>query len=162
VLKVPEPFIPPAGARIMSLQVGSCKGLDMLVADGQSSGSTLRAAKCRAATCCMLTYRPSCSSTSHAWPALLPIAALVTAPQLLRSLTKDGTAKMSKSAENDASRINLTDTASEIAAKVGGGVGFQRSSKHHKGSGHFNISTPYTLKARRSDITGQAMQDGCS
>ena len=50
VLKVPEPFIPPAGARVMSLQ--------------------------------------------------------------------DGTSKMSKSAENDASRINLTDDAATIAAKI--------------------------------------------
>ena len=30
----------------------------------------------------------------------------------------DGTAKMSKSAENDASRINLTDDAAAIASKV--------------------------------------------
>lgn len=50
MLKVPEPFIPPAGARVMSLQ--------------------------------------------------------------------DGTSKMSKSAENDASRINLTDDAATIAAKI--------------------------------------------
>jgi len=50
VFRVPEPFIPPAGARVMSLQ--------------------------------------------------------------------DGTSKMSKSAENDASRINLTDTPDAIANKV--------------------------------------------
>ncbi|GBF97289.1 hypothetical protein Rsub_09980 [Raphidocelis subcapitata] len=31
---------------------------------------------------------------------------------------KDGTAKMSKSAENDASRINLTDDAAAIASKI--------------------------------------------
>lgn len=31
---------------------------------------------------------------------------------------QDGTAKMSKSAENDLSRINLTDTADAISNKV--------------------------------------------
>jgi tryptophanyl-tRNA synthetase len=32
--------------------------------------------------------------------------------------SQDGTSKMSKSAENDASRINLTDDAATIASKI--------------------------------------------
>jgi hypothetical protein len=39
------------------------------------------------------------------------------------TLLQDGTSKMSKSAENDASRINLTDTPDIIAQKVWRGLG---------------------------------------
>jgi len=54
-----------------------------------------------------------CGCVAERWQHLLP-SLLLTGP----CVTQDGTAKMSKSAENDASRINLTDDAATITNKV--------------------------------------------
>jgi hypothetical protein len=60
VLKVPEPFIPPAGARIMSLQVGAGGG-------GVRGGGVRRP-----------TLRAHASGPAHAPPALPPASPLPT------------------------------------------------------------------------------------
>ena len=104
VFKVPEVFIPPAGARVMSLQVqrggrgvggqrGSCS-CSCRGGEGGGSRASSRMAVARCPCFCLPPFAP---------------------------LSQDGTSKMSKSAENDLSRINLTDDADAISNKVRAG-----------------------------------------
>lgn len=108
VLKVPEPFIPPAGARIMSLQVrrGGARG----------RGRGSRGPGARRESVQQLPA-PSRSRTSPPRLAQLTRWPCSRSPRP-QTPPQDGTSKMSKSAENDASRINLTDDAAAIAGKI--------------------------------------------
>ncbi|GFH08270.1 uncharacterized protein HaLaN_03205, partial [Haematococcus lacustris] len=118
VFRVPEPFIPPAGARIMSLQDGTAKmsksaenDLSRINLTDPADVIANKVKRCKTDTLDGLVFgdpeRPECNN-------------LLTLYQLASGASKeqDGTAKMSKSAENDLSRINLTDPADVIANKV--------------------------------------------
>ena len=62
---------------------------------------------------------PLSVAPGHTSTLPLSVAVSLLLVSSVQSLVQDGTAKMSKSAENDNTRINLTDTPDQIANKVG-------------------------------------------
>ena len=111
IFKLPEPFIPPAGARVMSLTVScllwpclTCRLHETHREVSSHGQSSLRYGRLSA----MLALAVArCAS-----------GCITGSPAKQRCSVQDGTSKMSKSAESDMSRINLLDDPTTIQDKL--------------------------------------------
>ncbi len=109
IFKVPDVFIPPAGARVMSLTVRVYSGCVRRVCEEGVQGWVYYK------TWCM--QQPPLKKTTPHSKNQHPTQNNNT-PLKKTTTTQDGTKKMSKSAESDLSRINLLDPPEVVANKI--------------------------------------------